>query len=77
MTVVEITDDAVVAKTDLAKPAPSRRHRSTGRRVPRRQDVVASLYSPDYDFAVIGDARRARRVLNAVREGFDAATFVR
>ena len=42
-----------------------------------RQDVAASLCSSDYDFAVIGDARRARRVLNAVREGFDAATFVR
>ena len=42
-----------------------------------RQDVAASLCSSDYDFAVIGDARRARRVLNAVREGYDAATFVR
>lgn len=42
-----------------------------------RADVVEALRSPDYDFAVIGDAKRARRVYHAVREGYDAATFVR
>lgn len=78
MTVVEITDGAVAAKNAAGEtrafPADAV-VLAAGFRA--RQDVVASLYSPDYDFAVIGDARRARRVLNAVREGFDAATFVR
>ena len=35
------------------------------------------LRSAEYDFWVIGDAKRARKVHEAVREGFDAATFLR
>ncbi len=42
-----------------------------------RTAEVEALRSPDYDFVVIGDAKRARNVFAAVREGFDAATFVR
>lgn len=38
---------------------------------------VELLRSPAYDFAVIGDCRRARNVFAAVREGFDSATFTR
>lgn len=78
MTVVEITPSAVAAKDSSGElhsfPADTV-VLAAGFRA--RQDVVASLCSSDYDFSVIGDAHRARRVLNAVREGFDAATFVR
>lgn len=42
-----------------------------------RTAEVEALRSPNYDFVVIGDAKRARNVYAAVREGFDAATFVR
>lgn len=42
-----------------------------------RTAEAETLRSPDYDFVVIGDAKRARNVFAAVREGFDAATFVR
>ena len=38
---------------------------------------VEKLRSAEYDFWVIGDAKRARKVHEAVREGFDAATFLR
>ncbi len=42
-----------------------------------RSAEVETLRSSDYDFIAIGDAKRARNVFAAVREGFDAATFVR
>ena len=48
---------------------------ATGLRA-RRAEAEA-LRSPDYDFVLIGDARKARNVFAAVREGYDAATFVR
>ena len=38
---------------------------------------VEALRSDEYDFVVVGDCKRARNVFSAVREGFDAATFVR
>ncbi len=42
-----------------------------------RSAQAEALRSPDYDFVLIGDARKARNVFAAVREGYDAATFVR
>ena len=42
-----------------------------------RRAEAEALRSPDYDFILIGDARKARNVFAAVREGYDAATFVR
>lgn len=42
-----------------------------------RSAEAEALRSPDYDFVLIGDCKRARNVFAAVREGFDAATFVR
>ena len=42
-----------------------------------RTAEVEKLRSAEYDFWVIGDAKRARKVHEAVREGFDAATFLR
>lgn len=42
-----------------------------------RAAEAETLRSPDYDFVIIGDAKRPRNVCAAVREGFDAATFVR
>lgn len=42
-----------------------------------RSEEAEALRSPEYDFVTIGDCRRARNVFAAVREGFDAATFVR
>ena len=42
-----------------------------------RSGEVEALRSPEYDLVVIGDCRRPRRVYHAVREGFDAALFLR
>ncbi len=42
-----------------------------------RTSEAEALRSPDCDFWVIGDAKRARKVHEAVREGFDAAVFLR
>lgn len=42
-----------------------------------RTQEVEALRGCDYDFVVIGDAKRPRNVYHAVREGFDAGTFVR
>lgn len=42
-----------------------------------RTQEVEALRGCDYDFVVVGDAKRARTVYHAVREGFDAGTFVR
>lgn len=77
VTVTEITQTGVIAKD--ASGAADRFSAdtvvlATGFRA--RTDVVEELRCPDYDFAVIGDAKRARRVYNAVREGHDAAAFV-
>lgn len=42
-----------------------------------RSEEAEALRSADYDFIMIGDCKRARNIFAAVREGFDAATFVR
>ena len=42
-----------------------------------RSAEAEALRSPDYDFVLIGDARRARKVYTAVREGYDAGTFIK
>lgn len=42
-----------------------------------RETEAEALRSYEYDFVRIGDCKRARKVFNAVREGFDAAIFVR
>lgn len=42
-----------------------------------REDEAESLRDSAYDFVRIGDCLKARKVCNAVREGFDAASFVR
>lgn len=42
-----------------------------------RSEEAETLRSADYDFIMIGDCKRARNIFTAVREGFDAATFVR
>lgn len=42
-----------------------------------RETEAESLRNCSYDFVRIGDCLRARKIYNAVREGFDAGTFVR
>lgn len=42
-----------------------------------REEEAESLRDSAYDFVRIGDCLKPRKVYNAVREGFDAGTFVR
>ena len=79
MTVREITTDGVHAVDGEGKehffPADTVVH-ALGRRA--RTAEADALRSPDWDFVAIGDCnRRARKVYNAIREGYDAGRFVR
>ena len=79
MTVREITAEGVRAADRQGKehvfPADTVVH-ALGRRA--RTAEADSLRSPDWDFVAIGDCnRRARKVYNAIREGYDAGRFVR
>ncbi|MCR5785976.1 MAG: FAD-dependent oxidoreductase [Eubacterium sp.] len=76
--VTEITPDGVHAKDADGKDVFYKADSilmATGM-MPLSEEAEA-LRSPEYDFAIIGDARRPRNVYAAVREGFDAATFTR
>lgn len=78
MTVIEITDKGVSARA-----ADGTMHFFPADTVvlaaglKARTDEAEAMRSSDYDFVKIGDCLRARKVYNAVREGFDAAVFAR
>ena len=79
MTVTKITPEGVYAQDSEGKeqffPGDTVVH-ALGRRA-NLADADA-LRSPDWDFVAIGDCnRRARKVYNAIREGYDAGRFVR
>lgn len=79
MTVQEITADGVKAVDSEGKehffPADTVVH-ALGRKA--KVAEAEALRSTDWDFVAIGDCnRRARKVYNAIREGYDAGRFVR
>lgn len=73
-TVTEVTPQGVVTADGTLYPADTV-ILAAGFRA--RAEEVDALFGAEYDFVPIGDCKRARRVYDAVREGFDAATFVR
>jgi NADPH-dependent 2,4-dienoyl-CoA reductase/sulfur reductase-like enzyme len=78
MTVSEVTDEGVKAMaadgTESFFPADTV---ILAAGMKAREEEAESLRDCSYDFVRIGDCLRARKIYNAVREGFDAGTFVR
>ncbi len=78
LTVSEIHPDGVAAKDSDGKEHffPADNVLMAAGLKPKTAEAEA-LRSPEYELIVIGDARKPGKVYNAVREGFDAATYLR
>ncbi len=78
LTVSEIRPDGVAAKDSDGQEHffPADNVLMAAGLKPKTAEAEA-LRSPEYELIIIGDARKPGKVYNAVREGFDAATYLR